>query len=790
MANIDTHTQNLSQCQPLDIRARREFLGLTIENLSERTGIHQAILADFEQDMPASTHLDQTIEEALLLPPGAVRGLAHISNAPVTAEKAVKEICASMVAKTSRRWAPAELRLLIVLHRYGLFGDAYYKYSAIAEKLKISRSMAFYVVQCTLSGIPAGGLESPPIRELAMALKTILPAKLDVATEHFRPLLGGVLSLKSLNRFATDFLGSPIFLVRENTIFDVEDESVLNAVTAGTVNLEPTDGSIKLTIVPRVRRADKSETPDLESRPDRYLIGTKIALRRQEIGLSIDELANRLGLRPSQVQRQEILWSLKEKADVAWENALEVEPGWIRGPLDRAALASARTAIFKQPEPPPEPISIRARREALGLSIDDLAIRTSVHQAVLADYERGLPDSTHLDRIIEIGLLLPPGAIRGLVSVPITTVTVLDEMNAFLSKLVNSTHKRRSNSSVEARVRMILDRYGAGGDDAQSYHAIGVKYGVSGSWAQQIITKAIASRQTIDMPLPSIRHLMSALSPLLPDRLDSLTEQFRPLLGGALSLKNVNHFTCDFLNEPLFQECFGRAFALSDQAGFEFEASRIEQIGDISGSIARAMVRRLGAANLRIVARITRRESNLPFQQDELAAILAHKYADFEWIDEDHGWFWFGQAHTSTVQSWIRKLLTVARRPLSFEEIIDGISHANSFSPERYELGVAELPVEILNNVVERFPWIEMVGVNEYRIVHDSEAPPYDVVNNSEALLIAELIARGGTASRQTLRRALVDSGQMGLPSFDRALRSSPLFRPLGEAQWKLIGSQ
>jgi transcriptional regulator with XRE-family HTH domain len=226
------------------VRARREFLGLTIDDLSARTGLRPAFLSGYECSAPGPTEIDRLIEIALLLPPGAICGHdpgSYAAGAPLlpsggwsNAVDDIRAICSRLVVHRSVGPGKVDLeaKLRMTLQRYGIYGDTNTSYAAIAKKFRISEQRVQQIVTETMAAAHCSRIRSSALQALSLALRTLLPARVSALDEHFRSLLGPILSLESANRFASDFLGNPLFCESDGTAFPLQDKQEREVVAS------------------------------------------------------------------------------------------------------------------------------------------------------------------------------------------------------------------------------------------------------------------------------------------------------------------------------------------------------------------------------------------------------------------------------------------------------------------------------------------------------------------------------------------------------------------------------
>lgn len=538
-------------------------------------------------------------------------------------------------------------------------------------------------------------------------------------------------------------------------------------------------------------------------------MGTKITLRRQELGLTVEALADLVDEPARIVRNWELHVPVWDTDDAKWESALQVAPGWLRAELDREALSAARAAIMRQVHSgparptakparkkyigravhaPPRASAIQVRRQYLELSLLDLSERTSIHWAILRDFETALPAATHLDSIIESALFLPHGSIRAGVAESAGPPRIADDMTTIISNLVPLVSRDKSPANVVAKLQLALQRYGMRGEERAVYRVIGEEFGMSGQRAQQVVTTLMGAADATGVASPAISFLAREVESMLPARLDALTAHFRPLLGAQQSLEGVNRFATDFLGKPLFLESAGLAFALWDHAGYAKAATTAADTANQVGAIAQAMVRRVGAAQDRVLARAASKVLDQTISPEDVVRILRESYSKFEWLTQESGWFWFGPKPVSTIMAWVLKLLLAADRPLRLNDVTTGLARGKLRTPDRYNVSAA-LPEYVLMLLLEKTPEIKRTGKGDFSIRAAAKKLAPEFVNATEQLLVDELRRQGGAASRPGLMSELVAGGKMGSHAFDAALVNSPLFQPLGDMRWTYVGA-
>jgi hypothetical protein len=335
---------------------------------------------------------------------------------------------------------------------------------------------------------------------------------------------------------------------------------------------------------------------------------------------------------------------------------------------------------------------------------------------------------------------------------------------------------------------MALQHYGIHGDERTDFRIISAEFELSEQCVRDVITSLIKEANTLSAAPPAIAYLASELERMLPARLDDLTNHFRPLLGAQLSLSGVNRFATDFMGKALFFESEGLAVPLWDRAGHAPVTVTTAEIAHQVGTLAGAMVHRVGAAQVLVIAHAASNMLGHAISPTEVAKVLWETYTKFDWLSQEYGWFWFGPRPASTVMACAMKLLSAAGKPLSLEDVITGLTRCELCTPGQYEVD-AELPEHVLVRILETSPEVTRTTQGLFSLTSTAQRRAADFVSPAEQLLVDELRRRGGAASHPELMTNLVSSGKLGRRAFKATLTKSPVFLQLEDLRWTYVGA-
>ena len=133
---------------------------------------------------------------------------------------------------------------------------------------------------------------------------------------------------------------------------------------------------------------------------------------------------------------------------------------------------------------------IQVRRKFLGMTLEDLAKITSIHESMLLRFEEKLPSSDHLLSAIEHALLLPIGTLResAAAAAAARVPTAAEDITAMFERLTAPKRRKGPTRIIDdaAKRQILLQRYGLNGEDT-TFHAIAEAWGTSKQHIQQMV---------------------------------------------------------------------------------------------------------------------------------------------------------------------------------------------------------------------------------------------------------------------------------------------------------------
>jgi Sigma-70, region 4 len=250
----------------------------------------------------------------------------------------------------------------------------------------------------------------------------------------------------------------------------------------------------------------------------------------------------------------------------------------------------------------------------------------------------------------------------------LSQVPLEDEFFGF----VNISH---SGTISERNEEVIARRYGWDGQEGGTLQAIADEFDISRERVRQIC-----------QPVEETFNTFAAKKPFAPvlDRVLSFVVQHAPLTVSDMEAKLAN---TGLTKAPLhvkgllrMAECLGREMpffieqtgrTLSGQPFVVRSSEDLKELQTQSNtmneivSIARKVVSRWGVATVEdIVARVVERhqmEGTATVNTDLAFRILVTQ-SDFEWLDQEHGWFWLSSVPRNSLLTQIKKVLAVAGR--------------------------------------------------------------------------------------------------------------------------------
>lgn len=363
-------------------------------------------------------------------------------------------------------------------------------------------------------------------------------------------------------------------------------------------------------------------------------------------------------------------------------------------------------------------------------------------------------------------------------------LTVAGEIQAIAAAAAS----RKFSRKVDTIADQFAQRYGVRGERQATLQTIGTKHGLTRERVRQITDKLISAIQERSAYTPALDALASKVPALLPRPIEDLDAALAGELGEQLSIVGVARFADEVLR---------RSFPVTVQ-DLTFRLKRVPNIAMPSEDgmawfpmVKRDVISMITTSGMALMdsiyGRLIEREKRfIPY--DSLVGCL-RALPDFAWIDEERGWFWLGPSGDNRILSHVWKILAVAKRRLSIDEIFEGVSRNRRIWSRGEFIRQAESfpPPYVLRDLLTRCEGIQSIQYN-FLWAEPSIAPDR-VLSPAEFLVYEALGERSGISSRVELKRTLVEGrNAIGAMNFTMILDQAPFIRQLERGIFALRG--
>jgi hypothetical protein len=329
-------------------------------------------------------------------------------------------------------------------------------------------------------------------------------------------------------------------------------------------------------------------------------------------------------------------------------------------------------------------------------------------------------------------------------------------------------------------VEIMLQRYGAYGDDRTSLQSIAEAHGVTRQYVSVLAIEVLERVKADALPSNLLDHIRTAIEPHMPATVDELEAKLRQRLGPSLSIKAAERFAHEVLGTSIVD--LG-ALRHPDTGDAEVTAALRDVILTI--------VRSVGAAQVHFVSGLMSERLGRWVTANEVVAHAKSRFG-FEWLDEQNGWFWYGQATENVVARCALKILHVAERSVDIQEIVAGFTrwtkkaHVQNAGPF-----TIQPPLSVFSELVARLPMVELMQSTKFRLFPEARTnASSNLLSDSEVKVLEVIRKHDGVVSRHSLTGELVDTGAIALPSLSAVLQYSPIFKTIDLAFWTVVGGR
>lgn len=480
-------------------------------------------------------------------------------------------------------------------------------------------------------------------------------------------------------------------------------------------------------------------------------------------------------------------------------------------PLPFGAQQAGITPILSDEARTQLGVRMMERRVGLGLSRNEISVKTGVSHSVITQMEKQIPRFiAHKEReAIEDALFAPRGWLSSLeveappvhsaenkmaIEAP-SAKTCAEEILAVASWLTRERIYERTVdfnqlSEPEARNALVFAcRYGYFGEDNVTLESVGARYGMTRERSRQIINKMLLRASEMTFTAPMLDQVIARIPELLPAKVSEIDITLRHLLGAPLSLMSLDRFGREVLQRPVASITSKPA---DMQTGWDpVVINPEEHSADILRHIrdnARRMIRSCGAAHVFFVAGATGHSSGQAVSPEEV--IRGIKLVNgFDWLDEDQGWFWFGEEDKGNrVVTAVKKMISVAERPLDIDDIHAGACRARrqNYDESRTQHFMVEMPIHVMRDLLKKISWLRCTQSDDFRPIN--QISQEEALSETERAIVRVTKEHNGAVSRKTLQSVLLDNEGFSAPTLNLTISNSPIVRRIDRGVWTIRG--
>lgn len=337
-------------------------------------------------------------------------------------------------------------------------------------------------------------------------------------------------------------------------------------------------------------------------------------------------------------------------------------------------------------------------------------------------------------------------------------------------------------------IEMFALRFGVGGPGRATLQSIGDEFGMTRERVRQVCDKLQQFVPTLDLDQERAIALRAATLPHLPASVDTLDALLRDQLGDQLSIADADLFAREVLGTAVLHmapmcSASGESFEIAVSPECPDQRT-VEAIRDIS----MAMTRAAGAAQVHLVAGKASDELGraiAPAQVRAAIRFLTHA----RWLDEEDGWFKPNAGFDSRVISGTMKIMCVADRPVSINEIHSALARYRPPATAWRPTGMLA-PVSVLADLLELYPLLERRQYNTFRLAGAVDTNDMDsaYLSATEVLIRNAIVSAGGVAEWRTIYDYVVTRSGQQQATFTMAMDGTPIVHRLDHGVWALTG--
>lgn len=456
---------------------------------------------------------------------------------------------------------------------------------------------------------------------------------------------------------------------------------------------------------------------------------------------------------------------------------------------------------------------LRARREFLGLTREQVSRSLNVNYASLINWEKALPrppidaknDKAKKESALEDLLQVPPGWLRDetiIVDVPKqvtiklsnagTVAAEISEIGIWLvrANTARRTFDRNALSQNERRAADIFSqRFGTFGEGPSTLQMIGDRFGITRERVRQIVEKMSQRAHGISVSTPILDSVLERVREKALTTILEMEKELAPLLGEHLSLRAADRFAREIMGKRFlyFGSCFSSAIPVFSSDSVSVDPITEDLRARAVRSASLAMIRSCGAAHIAFVTGAATQIHAQPLTT-AMALEFLRLLGDFEWLDERSGWFWMGPSTDNRLVTTAMKILAVADRKVDAEEIHCAMARPRRlrYDQDRSDPDLIDVPVMIVREVMQRVPGVLTSQCDDFSLVESIQ--PDAVLSVTELAVYRCIKSHGGVVARRTLQQNLSETGIVSLPSLNLVVDSSPITTRIDRGVYGLCG--
>lgn len=334
---------------------------------------------------------------------------------------------------------------------------------------------------------------------------------------------------------------------------------------------------------------------------------------------------------------------------------------------------------------------------------------------------------------------------------------------------------------AERNAEMFQARYGGTGDSESTLQMIGDRFAMTRERVRQIVEKQLGFLGVVTPRQERFEALVEACSSMPPLPVVEAESHLRQWLGHGLSLRGAQEYGVEVLGRKLPIHWIERANA----EPFVVAGERPDWF-DSAVTNCKKLIRHSGAAQFTLAWALSQRDSPERIDPAEYRRVIAN-VPGFEWVDDEHRWFWFGvEGSANRMLQRASEILLAAERPLDIEIIYGGLARYSRTqnSDIADDAGVFP-PMEIVRLLLTRAPGFQCQQGDDFRLI---DPPEREARSQVVQQLLVALRERGGVASRSELAEELVNRNGVNIITFSVMLAIAPVIRQVDRGVFAIRG--